>query len=74
MKARSIGLVCLFLLCGAAFGEEEKENVEKMLEVYRRSGSANMEQRLREYEALQRFSRSIRPIRSASSPAGSVCT
>src|SRR5688572_16403990 len=60
MKARSIALACLVLLTGGVFGEEEKENIERMLEVYRRAGSANMELRLREYEALQEMRRERR--------------
>lgn len=48
-RARVLVLGCLFVLCGAVFGEED---FERMLELYRQSGSADMAARLREYEAL----------------------
>jgi len=54
MRARYLGLVWLFVLCSAVFGEED---FERMLELYQQSGYANVEQRLREYEALQKMRR-----------------
>jgi hypothetical protein len=53
-RARALALVCLFLLCSAVFGEED---FDRMLELYRQSGYADLEQRLREYEALQEMRR-----------------
>jgi hypothetical protein len=47
-------MVCLFMVCGAVLGDED---FDRMLALYRQSGVANMEQRLREYEALQQMRR-----------------
>jgi hypothetical protein len=57
VRVRFIGLVCLLVWCGAVFAadEDEHEDIEKMLELHRKAGS--MEQRLRDYEALQEMRR-----------------
>lgn len=44
---RFVALVCVFLLCGSMFAEED---YERMMEMYRKSGYADYAQRLRDYE------------------------
>ena len=53
-RALSLGVLCLFVFCGAVLAGED---FERMLERYRQSSYADYAQRLRDYETLQAMRR-----------------
>jgi hypothetical protein len=54
MKARSIAIVCLFLLCGVVFGDEQENEVARWLEQ-----PPDFQQRLEAYERLLEMRRAL---------------